>query len=141
MEKIIKVWCDTHRIFIDTSEGQTLSRPLEAFPRLMEATPAERNRVTIGKFGDDLRWEDIDEDIHISSFKETTEPNYNNEIAKLFSMFPQLNVSEIARSMGINKSLLAKYIYGITRPSQQRVEQIKKVLNQLGSSLVTATSF
>jgi len=106
----------------------------------MEATRAERNRVTIGRFGDDLRWEDIDEDIHISSFKETAEPNYNNEVARLFSMFPQLNVSEVARSMGINKSLLARYIYGISKPSQQRVEQIKKVLNQLGTSLVAATS-
>jgi len=141
MEKIIKVWCDTHRIFIETSEGQTLSRPLEAFPRLMEASPIERDRVTIGKFGDDLRWEDIDEDIHISSFHETSEPNYNNEVARLFKMFPQLNVSEVARSMGINKSLLAKYIYGITKPSQQRVEQIKKVLNKLGTSLISATSY
>lgn len=141
MERIIKVWCDTHRIYIETSEGQTLNRPLESFPRLMEATPEERSRVTIGKFGDDLRWEDIDEDIHISSFKETTEPDYNNEVAMLFSMFPQLNVSEVARSMGINKSLLAKYIYGITKPSQQRVNQIKQVLNQLGTALITATSY
>jgi len=140
METIIKVWCDTNRIYIETSEGHILSRPLEAFPRLMEATPDERARVSIGRFGDALRWIDIDEDIHISSFYESVEPNYDNEIGKLFSMFPQLNVSEIARSMGINKSLLAKYIYGIAKPSLQREEQIKRVLNKLGESLITATS-
>jgi len=140
MERIINVWFDEGRIFIETSDSKTLSRPLEAFPRLMEATPHQREEVKIGKFGDDLRWEDLDEDIHISSFYETVEPNYNNEVARLFSLFPQLNVSEVARSMGINKSLLAKYIYGITKPSPQRVEQIRKVLNKLGQSLISVTS-
>ena len=140
MEKILNAWCDNRRIYINTSENRTLSRPLEAFPLLMDASPNERSQVSVGKFGDDLRWDNLDEDIHISSFYETVEPDYNNEIARLFSMFPQLNVSEVARSMGINKSLLAKYIYGITKPSKERENQIKSVLNKLGQSLLAATT-
>jgi len=141
METIAKVWFDDHRIYINTSGGETLSRPLEAFPRLMEATPEQRAQVVIGRFGDDLRWESLDEDIHISSFYEKSEPNYDNEIARLFRMFPQLNVSQVALSMGINKSLLAKYIYGIVTPSPQRVQLVKKVLHDLGQSLIDATDY
>lgn len=60
-----------------------------------------------------------------------------NEIAEIFKRFPQLNISEIARNIGINKSLLANYIYGIKKPSRQRVVQIREALHVLGEELVT----
>lgn len=74
--------------------------------------------------------------MHISSFDEVDEPDYDNEIARIFNRFPQLNVSEVARSMGIHKSLLSKYIYGMKRPSEQRKEQIKNSLRLLGQELM-----
>ena len=86
---------------------------MEAFPTLKEATESQRLSFKIGRFGDSIHWEEIDEDIHISNFHDTEEPDYDNEIARTFRRFPQLNVSEVARSMGIHKSLLSKYIYGI----------------------------
>ena len=82
------------------------------------------------------RWEQLDEDIHISSFYDRTEPDYDNDIARIFRRFPQLNVSEVARNLGINKSLLSKYIYGIKKPSEQRVKQIKDALHLLGEELL-----
>ena len=127
---------DTNRIWIKTDEGQTYSRPLEAFPTLLDATQEQRQAYRIGRFGDDVRWECIDEDIHISSFFQTEEPDYENEIAMIFKRFPQLNISEVARSMGIHKSLLSKYIYGIKRPSEQRKSQIKETLRTLGQKLI-----
>ncbi len=137
MEKISKLWFDSNRIYIETDAGKVYSRPLEAFPILLEATEDERLDYTIGRFGDDIRWASIDEDIHISSFLEdSTEPNYNNEIARIFAMFPQLNVSEIARSIGINKSLLSKYIYGIKKPSEARKQEIVSALHNLGQALI-----
>ena len=136
MAKIEKLWFDSDRIWITTDEEQTLSRPLEAFPTLKDATEGQRLSFKIGRFGNTIRWEEIDEDIHISSFYETEEPNYDNEIARIFSRFPQLNVSEVARSMGIHKSLLSKYIYGMKRPSEQRKEQIKESLRLLGKELM-----
>ena len=136
METIKKVWFDRNRIFIETEAGKTLSRPLEAFPTLKDADEKSRNNFKIGKFGDDIRWESLDEDIHISSFFDTTEPDENNEIAVIFKRFPQLNVSEVAHSMGIHKSLLAKYIYGIKKPSLQRKTQIIEALHKLGEELL-----
>lgn len=137
MEKISKLWFDANRIYIETDAGKVYSRPLEAFPVLLEATEEQRKNFTIGRFGDDIRWASIDEDIHISSFLEdNAEPNRDNEIARIFAMFPQLNVSEIARSIGINKSLLSKYIYGIKKPSETRKQEIISALHNLGQALM-----
>ena len=136
MDIIKDIWFDANRIYMKTDTGKTFSRPLEAFPLLKEASDKDRLNFKIGKFGDDVRWESLDEDIHISSFFETVEPDYENEIAAIFKRFPQLNVSEVARSMGINKSLLSKYIYGIKKPSIQRKMQIKEALHVLGEELI-----
>jgi hypothetical protein len=136
MAKIEKVWFNDERIYLQTDGGEILSRPLEAFPVLKEALDADRHDFKIGRFGDDIRWEKLDEDIHISSFYETVEPNLENEVGRIFRQFPQLNVSEMARYIGINKSLLAKYIYGIKKPSEERMNQIKDALHVIGKELI-----
>lgn len=136
METIKNIWFENGRIYMLSSEDKIYSRPLEAFPTLKDATDAERKDYTIWMHGEAIRWAKLDEDIHISSFYEKTEPQYDNEIARIFNRFPQLNVSEVARSLGINKSLLAKYIYGIKKPSEQRIADIKEVLRSLGRELV-----
>lgn len=136
MAKIEKIWFDTNRVYLLTDNGEELSRPLEAFPVLKDASPEERMDFRIGRFGDDIRWEKLDEDVHISSFYETSEPNPENEVGRIFRRFPQLNVSEMARYIGINKSLLAKYIYGIKRPSEERMRQIRNAMHTMGEELV-----
>ena len=91
----------------------------------------------IGDDGEDIRWESIDADMHISSFLETSEPK-DNEIGALFAKYPWLNISEVARSLNINKSLLARYIYGISKPSEKRVTEIKEALHRFGKELLSA---
>ena len=135
MESIVKLWFKDGRIYILSDQGNTYSRPLEAFPLLMGASPEQREAFEIGPDGDDIRWEELDEDIHISSFYETAEPNSDNSIAEVFHRFPQLNVSEMARTIGINKSLLSRYIYGIKKPSAQRTEQILNAIRTLGREM------
>ena len=135
MEAIIKLWFDEDRIYILTEQGNTYSRPLEAFPLLLDATDEQRAKYEIGLDGDDIHWDEIDEDIHISSFFDTTEPDMDNPIADIFHRFPQLNVSEVARTIGINKSLLSRYIYGVKKPSQQRTEQIISTIRQIGREM------
>ncbi len=70
MEKIADVWFGDNRIYIETDAQKIYSRPLEMFPLLLNATEQQRNDFKIGRFGNDIRWEAIDEDIHISSFLE-----------------------------------------------------------------------
>lgn len=140
MESITKVWFENGRIYILTNDDRTLSQPLELFPILKDATSAQREAFTVNKWGDAIRWAGIDEDVHISSFFESVEPQYNNEVARLFGLFPQLNVSEVARSLGIHKSLLSQYIYGVKTPSEKRLQEIKSVLHDLGLQLIAATA-
>ena len=133
---IQEIWFDTGRIFMRDTKNHVYSRPLEAFPLLMEATDKQRQTYTIDPQGDAIRWPEIDEDIHVSSFFTEKEPNEDNEIAQIFHRFPQLNVSEVARQMGINKSLLSKYIYGIKTPSDRRRAEIIQALHNLGKELL-----
>ena len=137
MEKIKNLWFEGNRIFMRTTEGHLLSRPLEAYPELEEATTEQRNDFTIDEDGEAIRWESIDVDMHISSFYETSEPNDQNEVATMFKRCPWLNVSEVARAIGINKSLLARYIYGISKPSEQRIMQIRQTFHQFAKELQT----
>ena len=138
MEQIKNLWFDADRIYMRSSEGRVLSRPLKAYPELEEATVEQRNDFTIDEDGMAVRWESLDADMHISSFYETTEPNQENEVGQMFKRFPWLNVSEVARYLGINKSLLARYIYGISKPSEQRVQQIRDAFHALGNELQSA---
>ena len=131
------MWFDGNRIYMRSTEGNVLSRPLEAYPELKDASTEQRNDYTIEDDGRAIRWEAIDADMHISSFYETTEPNDENEVARMFKRLPWLNVSEVARAVGINKSLLARYIYGISKPSEQRVMQIRSTLHEFARELQT----
>lgn len=134
---IVRVWFSDRRIFIRTNEDKEYSRPLEAFPLLLDASEEERKRFKIGKFGDDIRWDNLDEDIHISSFFVEQEPDTNNIIADTFKKFPWLNVSEVARYIGINKSLLSRYIYGIKKPSEKRTEEILSAIREMGKKMTS----
>ena len=90
----------------------------------------------IGRFGDDIRWEILDEDLHISSFYDTTEPNPDNEVARIFIQFPQLGRAAVAKDIGIHKSLLDRFIYGMQKPSSERMQQIKATLHTVGQRLI-----
>jgi hypothetical protein len=136
MNTIKKIWFKESRIYMETSKRETYSRPLEAFPVLKSATILQRNAFKIGKDKTDVRWKDLDEDIHINSFFDTTEPDYNNTVATSLKQFPQINVSALANQIGINKSLLAKYIYGIKKPSEARKKEIEMALHSLGKKLL-----
>jgi hypothetical protein len=55
---------DEHTMWVDLSDGRTLGVPLAWFPRLLNATPKQRECVELSRVG--LHWEEIDEDISIA---------------------------------------------------------------------------
>ncbi len=68
MEKRIQKIDFVDRLIVTTTtDGQQYVRALSDFPLLQRATTTQRQHYTIGKWGDDVRWAEIDEDIHISS--------------------------------------------------------------------------
>jgi len=127
-ERITKVWFDNGRIFVNTDKGNVYSRPLEAFPLLKDATESQRNRFEIGMFADEIHWTDIDEDIALDSFLIDKEADYDNDTAKIFEQHPNADISDIAKRVGIHKTLLQKYIYGINKPSQERFDNIVRAI-------------
>jgi len=71
---------------VDLADGRTLRVPLAWFPRLLKATPAERNRVELSRNG--LHWERLDEDISVAGLlagrgdvTKRVEPNVNTRQA------------------------------------------------------------
>jgi hypothetical protein len=59
-----KVRFDEDTMWVALSDGRTIGVPLAWFPRLMRASPAERETVEISPFG--LHWPDVDEDISVA---------------------------------------------------------------------------
>jgi hypothetical protein len=51
-------------MWVDLTDGRTIGVPLAWFPRLLHATPAQRENVELGRIG--LHWDEIDEDISIA---------------------------------------------------------------------------
>jgi hypothetical protein len=58
---------DTDTMWVDLEDGRKLGVPLAYFSRLLKATPAEREKYIISGGGTGLHWDDLDEDISVSS--------------------------------------------------------------------------
>ncbi|MBI4770809.1 MAG: DUF2442 domain-containing protein [Chloroflexi bacterium] len=54
-------------LHVRLSDGRQVSAPLEWFPRLRDATPAQRSNWRLIARGIGIRWEDVDEDIAVST--------------------------------------------------------------------------
>ena len=55
---------DDNTMWVDLTDGRALGVPLAWFPRLLNATPAQRGRVELSRTG--LHWEELDEDISLA---------------------------------------------------------------------------
>jgi hypothetical protein len=62
--KATRVHFDPDSLWVDLADGRIIGVPLAWFPRLLRATPAEREQVRISTRG--LHWEALDEDISIA---------------------------------------------------------------------------
>jgi len=60
-----KVWFDKENMWIVLTDGRQLSVPLVYFPRLLNATPEQRNNYELSGGGTGIHWEEIDEDISV----------------------------------------------------------------------------
>lgn len=54
-------------LVVELSDGRVISVPLEWFPRLRNATPEQRNNWRLIAKGIGINWEDIDEDVAVST--------------------------------------------------------------------------
>ena len=56
---------DETSMWLELSDGRTLSVPLAWFPRLLHATPEQRTRFELSGGGRGVHWDELDEDISV----------------------------------------------------------------------------
>ena len=61
-----EVWLDKENIYVRNSEGQTASKPISRFKRLMQAIEEQRNAFELSSCG--IHWYDLDVDLEFESF-------------------------------------------------------------------------
>jgi hypothetical protein len=62
-ERVSAVRFDADRLVVDLMDGRTIAVPLAWYPRLLEATTAQRENWEIAGAGHGIHWPDIDEDL------------------------------------------------------------------------------
>lgn len=130
MMTIEKIWITDTAVWIRTVDGREACEKFSDYPRLKFATRAQRENYSADAFG--IHWEEIDEDL---SFEGFFRQKSSNTLYELFMAHPEINVSAVARRLGMAQSLLAQYISGAKRPSDERMECIKAEIRQIGAEL------
>lgn len=137
--KIEKVRFDAEYIYVLLNDGTEKSHPLRWFDRLWNATQEQREKYEIGPWGDDIHWEELDEDLSLEGFytynKDSIEKQ-KNEVSRVFSQFPVINITKFAEQIHINRSLLASYVCNEKKPGAKNKKQIETALHQLGKELM-----
>lgn len=55
---------DDNSLWVNLTDGRVIAVPLAWFPRLLNATPQQREQVELSRYG--LHWEALDEDISVA---------------------------------------------------------------------------
>lgn len=62
-ERVVDVDINEDELSVRMMDGRRISVPLVWYPRLLNATEAQRNNWQIVGGGDGIHWEDVDEDL------------------------------------------------------------------------------
>jgi hypothetical protein len=65
-ERVTDVRFDAERLIVDLADGRTIAVPLAWYPRLLNATPAQRANWTKAGGGFGIHWPDVDEDLSVA---------------------------------------------------------------------------
>jgi len=61
----VKVYFEKKSLCVVLSDGREVKTPLEFYPRLIHATPAQRKNFQLIGRGTGIHWPDVDEDLSI----------------------------------------------------------------------------
>lgn len=60
---VVDIRFEDDRLIVDLADGRTIAVPVAWYPRLVDATPAQRSKWEIAGAGYGIHWPDIDEDL------------------------------------------------------------------------------
>lgn len=132
---IQKIWLADNAVHILTADGREAKEYFADYPRLKNAPREALEEYTYDNFG--IHWESLNEDLCFDNF---FQEKHRNPIYNMFMSHPEINVSALARRLGISQSLMAQYIGGNKRPSQERFEAIVCELHKIGNELLAISA-
>lgn len=131
---VTKIWLTDDAVHIRTADGKEAKELFADYARLKNASREALEDYTSDSFG--IHWNQLDEDLSYESF---FKEKHENKLYKLFMSFPEINVSALARRLGIQQSLMAQYIGGSKKPSKERQDAILAELRKIGNELMSAS--
>jgi len=81
-ERVADVRFDEETISVDLADGRTITAPLAWYPRLLDATPAQRAKWEVCGGGFGIHWPEIDEDLSTQGLLEGVPAPHRPETAK-----------------------------------------------------------
>ena len=128
MDKIERIWFEGEWLYGLGDDGVIYRQSLLWYVRLMNASDEERGHYEISTIG--IHWPSLDEDVSFESFEyPEAEPS---RLQRFFLTHPEINVSGFARKFGMNPSLLRSYVNGFKIPSEQKEQEILRMIHKLG---------
>ena len=131
MIDIERIWLTDDAVWIRTKDGREARELFRDFPRLADADKDVLSSFVTDEYG--ISWPDLDEDLSYEGFFDARDVN---DLSEFFKSHPELNVSAIARRMGISQSLFAQYISGMKKPSAERFDAILSTIREIGRELM-----
>ena len=59
----------------------------------------------------------------------------DNPVGDMFNEFPELNVRQVARAIGVNETLMQQYVNGTKHPATERRKEIETYIHNLAERL------
>lgn len=133
--KITRIWFDKDYLHGVDESGKEYRQSLLWYPVLKNATDEERSSFRFGFRG--IHWRDLDVDISFESFAdEDAEPT---ALQRFFLVHKEIKISEFAKMIGLDASLLRNYINGFKKPSKEREKMILCGIHSLASQYAEAS--
>ena len=132
--KITRIWFDADYIYGVDENGNEYRQSLLWYPGLRSATEKERMDYRFGFRG--IHWRGLDEDISFDSFAdEDADPT---ALQRFFLTHKEIKLSEFAKMIGIDATLLRNYINGFKKPSKEREQVILRGIHALADEYAAA---
>lgn len=133
MTRINKIWLTDKAVHILTADGREASELFADYPRLCNAPREALEDYYVHDSG--IHWNTLNEDLSFDGFFKSKQEK--PVLYRLFMSLPEINVSAVARRMGISQSLMAQYVSGTKTPSKERETAIINEIKALGNHLAT----
>ncbi|MDE6369155.1 MAG: DUF2442 domain-containing protein [Muribaculaceae bacterium] len=133
--KITRIWFDSDYIYGSDESGAIYRQSLLWYPALKDASDEERLNYRLGFRG--IHWRNLDEDISFESFMdEDAEPS---ALQRFFLTHKEIKISEFAKIINIDATLLRNYINGFKKPSKEREQLILGGIHALANQYASAS--